>query len=106
MASEFLITVGFKNQWNPTASTRYTPRQLARTTTQPRSRLLEVRIRKVTLPPAVARADSLLVAAAGHPVQIASPPPGIGPEYYTASCPKKSNSSAKKDRLCQRILER
>ena len=28
------------------------------------------------------------------------------PEYCTTSCPEKSNSLAKKDRLCQRILER
>jgi hypothetical protein len=35
------------------------------------------------------------------PRQYAAPP-----EYYTTSCPEKSNSSAKKGRLCQRILER
>ena len=50
MDSEFLTTIGCKSQWNPTASTRYTPRQLARTTTQVRSRRLELRIRTATLP--------------------------------------------------------
>jgi hypothetical protein len=50
VASEFLTTIGCKSQWNPTASTRYTPTQLARTTSQVRSRLLEVRIRMATFP--------------------------------------------------------
>lgn len=63
------LTIGCKSQWNPTASTRYTPRQLARTTTQVRSRCFELRIRTATLP-RLCEDYSLFVAAAGLAVQI------------------------------------